>query len=145
MKKILLLLVILLLFSCDGKNDLSSVNNEKEKEEITKLYKEYFHLWAEGLKVDSGRLIEPEYNKRASSTLKLEAQTFLNKLERSKFKNEKYEEILDEIVYGTKYIENFSEYSESNSELMVTDYIDTMGEINSKINGLSREAGLEIN
>ena len=55
------------------------------------------------------------------------------------------EEILDEIIYGTKYIENFSEYSESNTELMVTDYIDTMGEINSKINGLSREAGLEIN
>ena len=143
MKKILLLLVILLLFSCDGKNELSSVN--KEKEEITKLYKEYFHLWAEGLKVDSGRLIEPEYNKRASSALKLKAQTFLNKLERSKFKIEKYEEILDEIIYGTKYIENFSEYSESNTELMVTDYIDTMGEINSKINGLSREAGLEIN
>ena len=46
---------------------------------------------------------------------------------------------------GTPSLENFSEYSESNTELMVTDYIDTMGEINSKINGLSREAGLEIN
>ena len=145
MKKILLLLVILLLFSCGGKNELSLVNNEKEKEEIAKLYREYIDLWSEGLKVNTGRITEPEYNKRASSTLKLEAQTFLNKLERSKFKNEKYEEILDEIIYGTKYIENFSEYSESNSELMVTDYIDTMGEINSKINGLSREAGLEIN
>ena len=145
MKKILLLLVILLLFSCGGKNELSLVNNEKEKEEIAKLYREYIDLWSEGLKVNAGRITEPEYNKRASSTLKLSAQTFLNKLERSKFKNEKYEEILDEIIYGTKYIENFSEYSESNTELMVTDYIDTMGEINSKINELSREAGLEIN
>ena len=145
MKKILLLLVILLLFSCGGKNELSLVNNEKEKEEIAKLYREYIDLWSEGLNVNTGRITEPEYNKRASSTLKLSAQTFLNKLERSKFKNEKYEEILDEIIYGTKYIENFSEYSESNSELMVTDYIDTMGEINRKINGLSREAGLEIN
>ncbi len=51
----------------------------------------------------------------------------------------------DEIIYWTKYIENFLEYSESNTELIVTDYIDTMREINSKRNGLSREAGLEIN